>query len=161
MSKIFYYVDTEKAKQKSEELGIEIQPLPPFIKHAGLYGDAGMDLFAAHDFTVEPHSMSVANSFVGVLFDPGVAGLLFPRGGDNFLLGAGVIDTGYTGTIRSKIINPYNEPMEFHIGDSIGQVVFFTKASVESYDLHEIETSQIDIVTERGPSGRITNQFSL
>jgi dUTPase len=161
MSKVVFYIDTEKVKSDTIEKGWIITPHNPVVKTTGLFGDAGIDLFAAYDFVIPPHSYKIVNSYIGVLFDAGVAGLLFPRGGDLFLLGSGVIDTGYTGSIRSKIINPYAEEMIFKAGDSIGQLVLFTKASVDGYTLNEIDQNQVNIVTERGKDGRIVNQFTL
>lgn len=164
-NKIIYYVDKEKAKQKSNETGKRIEPRHPVIKNVGLFSDAGIDLFAAHDFVIPPHDYVVVDSFVGVFMPSGVAGLLWPRGGDEFLLGSGVVDTGYTGTIKAKIINPYNKEMRFGIGDSIGQLVLFVKGVHSSPELQEVDrdtglqSKQKEQV--RGDDGRINNSKKL
>src|SRR5690606_2122207 len=93
--------------------GIDIEPIPPVIKSSAgsLFGDAGIDLFSPINITIPPLGFQIVDSFVGFAFEPGVGGLLFPRSSDWFLLGAGVIDTGYTGTIKAKIFNPMPEEL--------------------------------------------------
>jgi deoxycytidine triphosphate deaminase len=118
-------------------------------------------LFAANEFVVPPHSAYIADSFVGFVMDVGIAGLVWPRGGDLFLVGAGVIDTGYVGTIKVKIINPYSEPMHFTSGSSIGQLVLFKKAFVQPPELVLIEKDEVTSISGRGDDGRINAQFAL
>jgi dUTPase len=161
MSQLRYFVDYDRAKKKSEELNIVIVPQEPNIKNGGLFGDVGIDLFAAYDCIVYPHTMWVVDTFVGFLYEVGTFGLLWPRGGDTFLIGSGVMDTGYTGTTKVKIINPYENLMLFSIGDSVGQLVITRRAYEETPSLFKIEHDSIDRITERGKDGRITNQFSL
>jgi dUTPase len=162
---INYYVDREKADQKSKELKIEITPKQPVIKNVGLFSDAGADIFAAYEFIVPPHDYLVVDSFVGFIMPSGVAALVWPRGGDSFLVGSGVIDTGYTGTIKVKIVNPYKKALVFSAGDSIGQVVFFLKGIHSSPELQEISKVSIESFSafayERGEDGRINYDKSL
>jgi dUTPase len=164
-NEIVYYVDYEKAQDKQEAKGIKIEPAHPVIKNDGMFSDAGIDLFAAHDFSVEPHSFTVVDTFVGVIMPAGVAGLLWPRGGDIFILGSGVIDTGYTGTIKVKIVNPYNTVMNFTLGSSIGQLVFFNKGIHSMPELREVTkvySEQYNLYMEkRGDDGRINNAEQL
>lgn len=160
MTKIAYYIDFEKVEQKqaSGEYGT-ISITPPAIKNSGVFSDAGIDLFAQYDFTVTAGSMRIVETFTGIYMPLGVAGLIWPRGGDNFLVGAGVIDTGYTGTIKVKIINPYAEDMSFKAGDSVGQLVMFVKGVTSDPELHEVPKGSAHSEAARQESGRIVDQW--
>jgi dUTP pyrophosphatase len=164
-NKILFAIDYEKASLKEKELGVKIIPCLPQIKNTGLYADAGIDLFAAYPFTVPPHDFRVVDSFVVLLMPVGVAGFIWPRGGDLFLVGSGVIDTGYTGTIKVRIVNPYSTEMRWSYGDSIGQVVLFRKGVLSFPALEEVDKVRaLQLVQEisdeqgRGDDGRI-NQY--
>lgn len=162
MTDLRFFIDTEKVEEKKAAwMKPDIFPCMPVIKTGGLLGDAGIDFAAAYSFVVLPQSFFIAETFVGVVLPVGVAGLLYPRSGDDFVLGAGVIDTGYLGTVKFKIVNPYGHTMVFNVGDSVGQMVLFKKAFVETPNLLRIEKSEIGITSERGESGRIVNQFDL
>jgi dUTP pyrophosphatase len=163
MSVLQYYIDEEKIAEKSANWGITITGMKPSIKNTGgPYSDVGIDLFAPYAFTIDPWSFKIVDSFVGFVYDIGTWGELRPRSGDNFLIGAGVIDTGYTGTTKVKIINPYKEAMVFNVGDSIGQLIVCVRAYVEAPTLHLGDVKFIkSIVTERGASGRINTQFNI
>ena len=159
MQKFRFYVDSQKAAEKVPGS----IPVKPVIKNpTGMFGDVGVDLFAAYDFIVEPHSMYITDTFIGFLFDVNTAGQIWPRSGDNFLVGAGIIDTGYVGTVKVKIINYTNYVMEFKQGDSVGQMVLFTRAYIEGPELKEVDKEAAGMLkTDRGENGRINTQFNL
>lgn len=163
MSKFRYYVNYGKAEEKAKEWNTEVEPVHPVIKSSvgGLYGDAGIDLFVGYRVVIPPHEMVMVESFVGFAFEPGVAALLFPRSSDWFILGAGVIDTGYTGTIKAKIFNPLKVELVLEPGDSMGQVVLFQKAFVDTPDLVEVTKEQLNVMSERGDTGGIVSQFNI
>ena len=150
-----YFLDNEKAVSKfGYRKDGQPWPIPPRVKHVGPYGDAGVDLFIPIDLIVPSFSYEVVDTFVGFIFDIGVAGLVVPRGGDRFLVGSGLVDTGYTGTIHVRIVNPYDEPIAFKRGDSIGQLVPFVKAHPDGIELHSVPVPSTS-VSQRGKTGRI------
>lgn len=154
--KFAFWLDNEKARQD------KVEPIFPSVKHTGYYGDAGVDLYTPIDFTVEPGSFRVIDTYVGFRFSVGIAAIVKPRGGDVHLVGSGVIDTGYTGTIKVRVVNPYKEKLEFKRGDSIGQLVPFVKAFSDGMELVEFEKKH-DWVggMGRGDTGRISGELSL
>lgn len=160
MSEIKFFVDYDKAEAKEKEWGIDIVPAIPVIKNAGEYGDSGIDLWTSYDFIVAPRSMKVVDTFIGFVFEAGCTGLVWPRSGDDFLVGAGVIDPGYRGTIKVKIINPYDKEMVFSIGDSVGQLVLVNRFYKSTPSIVVVDKMSID-KTDRGEDGRIVNQFNL
>lgn len=131
MRKIRFYLRTDKSIEYANEKGVTCVVQIPRIKTSGEYGDSGIDLSAAYEFTVPPHSCYVVDSFVEFELNPGETGQIWPRGGDMFLIGAGIIDCGYTNTIKVKIVNYTSHPMNFKIGDSIGQLVITRKPDVK------------------------------
>lgn len=124
----------------------------PRIKNNGEYPDAGIDLFSCQFAEVAPGSMTVISSGLSFKFHPFTFGLIFPRGGDSFLTGSGVIDSGYRGIVKVRVYNPESEPMLFTPGSSIGQMVLIHNAPLR-IDLRETEDT--DEATERGDTGRI------
>lgn len=116
--------------------------------------DVGMDLYTPIDFIV-PRSvfmnkttkegMRVSQVVVGnyilntevILGIPnGIGGFIKSKSGLNFRNGIiveGVIDPGYTGTVKLKLYNLTGTPVEFHRGDKVAQIVFvpFVKPSLE------------------------------
>jgi len=156
-------VNYSKAEEKAKEWGIDVEPVHPVIKSSvgGLYGDAGIDLFVGYRIVIPSQTVVMVESFVGFAFEPGVGGFLFPRSSDWFLLGAGVIDTGYTGTIKAKMYNPLKVDLILDHGDSMGQLVLFQKAFVDTPDLIEVTKEQINVMSERGDTGGIVSQFNL
>jgi len=156
--KVRYWLDEDGA---TRDLGSSTEPWPvkPVVKHTGTWGDAGIDLFAPHEFAVLPHSQYIVNTYVGFVFEAGEAGLIVPRGGDSFLVGSGLIDTGYTGTIHVRIINPYKETLVFKRGDSVGQLVRFRKADPDGIDLERGAPPE-RTKSPRGRAGRIVSEYS-
>lgn len=132
----------------------------PVIKHTGYRGDAGIDLFAPYDFICTAGSQIVVNTYIRFLFPDDLYGRILPRGGDKFLVGSGVIDTGYTGHLKVRIVNPYSHDMVFKFGDSIGQLVPMIRTSTYGSVLNKVTTSELLECAsgDRGESGRINGK---
>ena len=150
-----YYVDRKKAYDKSWELGRHgarmLKPVPPRIENLT---DAGIDLFSPLDFDLSAHETVVVDTFVVFEMPFGSVGLIWPRGGDRHLIGAGVIDEGYRGTIKVRVINPYATPLVFMQGGSLGQMVIVPRISI-GLRLAQIHSAPDPDATERGDNGRI------
>lgn len=88
--------------------------------------DAGMDLRTPKPAYVPARGSSVIDTGVHVALPSGTVGMLKSKSGLNVsagLVGEGVIDEGYTGSIRVKLYNHSDEPYRFSRGDKVTQLV--------------------------------------
>lgn len=112
--------------------------------------DAGADLMSPIDIMVKAHDSAVIDTGVHVELPDGYVGMLKSKSGlnvKNGLVSEGVIDVGYTGSIRVKLYNHSDSDYNIHRGDKITQIVILPCIfpSVELVDKLED--------TERGDSG--------
>jgi dUTP pyrophosphatase len=129
----------------------------PFIKfyadaHSPTHnheGDAGLDFYSIEYYPIKPHSHQVIKTGVAVQIPEGHVGLLFPKGKNDHLLGAGVIDTYYEGEILFKIVNFTDKVMKVHYGDAVGQMIIVPFVEPEPVE------GWIKRSSERGDSGGI------
>lgn len=125
--------------------------LPKYV-HAG---DAGADLRAdiPDALTIWPHESVWIDTGVCVEIPNGYVGLQFARSGmgmkHNVCLanGVGVIDSGYRGRIRAKLINLGDKPYTVHPGDRVCQLVIVPFATCSYIQVDELNES------ERGANG--------
>ncbi|MDO9556931.1 MAG: dUTP diphosphatase [Coriobacteriia bacterium] len=125
-------------------------PLPRYAHE----GDAGLDLFAAEDVTLEPFRRALVPTGIAVAIPEGHAGFVQPRSGLAIKQGLGLvnapglIDSHYRGEIKVIAINLDPEtPITITRGDKIAQLVIQQVACVEL-----IEVSELD-ETARGEGG--------
>ena len=88
--------------------------------------DAGLDLRTPYEFYVYPHRSVVIDTGVHVDIPAGLVGMLKSKSGlnvRNSIVGEGVIDAGYTGSIRVKLYNHGDNTVYFEVGDKITQLV--------------------------------------
>lgn len=112
--------------------------------------DAGYDLRARESATVPAHGSAVFDTGVHFEVPPGFCGILISKSGLNVnhdITSTGLIDDGYTGSIRVKLYNHGDDDYHVERGDKISQLVLVGV-------LHE----GIDLVdelhrTERGDCG--------
>lgn len=116
--------------------------------------DAGYDLYRKLDgwknMIVAPRSSEIFDTGVHIAIPRGFVGFIKSKSGLNVnhgLLSDGVIDSGYTGSIRVKLYNRGDEAYIVHPGDKISQLVILP-----------IITPRLEIVdsldeTERGDKG--------
>lgn len=125
--------------------------------------DAGYDIYAMYDFVVPPtegwkignrNEIDVGcithNTGVHIQIPEGYTGFLKSKSGLNIkygLTGEGVIDSGYTGSIRVKLYNHTSKAYKFKKGDKISQLVILPIASSELVLTDEFEP------TDRGNGG--------
>jgi dUTP pyrophosphatase len=128
----------------------------PTRKHPS---DAGLDIYANVKMTITAHSFAIVSSGITIEIDPGFVGLLKPKGRNNHLLGAGVVDAGYQGEILVKVANPTDQPLEINPGDAIGQMVILPIYTpvVEEVSIDQIHRDN----SSRGNSGGIVDQHQL
>lgn len=120
------------------------------IPERGHKTDAGLDLKTPYSFTIEPHSSVVIDTGVHVELPRCTVGMLKSKSGLNLkgITSEGVIDEGYTGSIRAKLYNHSSEKVEFKAGDKITQLVILPVYIPEDVIcVDELEN------TERGNNG--------
>lgn len=123
-------------------------------KYAHL-GDAGADLRADIPGAIKiwPHESAWIDTGVCVEIPSGYVGLQFARSGlgmkHNVCLanGVGVIDSGYRGRIRAKLINLGDKPYTVNPGDRVCQLVIVPFAKCNYIQVDELDES------ERGMDG--------
>jgi len=120
--------------------------------------DAGVDVYALTDDVLWP--FSYRNIHTGVTFDIPAGTMLEvrPKGRNNHLIGAGVIDAGYQGEIVIKVVNYTWKPMRIKKGDAIAQLV---QVPVICEPVEEVEIAQIHAEkSARGSTGGIHGRIS-
>ena len=113
--------------------------------------DAGLDLRAREQKVILPHSSEVFDTGVHIAIPEGYVGILASKSGlnNNFSLTTeGVIDSGYTGSIRVKVYNFGNHPYMFEKGDKITQLMIIKLHDDDS--LEEVDELED---TPRGNNG--------
>jgi dUTP pyrophosphatase len=113
--------------------------------------DAGYDLYAPRDVYVLGQMRTTVDTGVCFEIPKGYYGAIKPKSGllfkEDINVGEGVVDCGYTGSVRVRILNLGCSPYQFKKGEKIAQIVFspcLTPVLEETTELGE---------TERGSGG--------
>ena len=112
--------------------------------------DAGLDLYAMEDRVIFQDGSYTFDTGVHVAIPEGYVGFLKSKSGLNInsgLQSAGVIDSGYTGSIRVKLYNHGHEMVHISRGQKISQLVILPIVTPEIELVDELEE------TERGNNG--------
>lgn len=112
--------------------------------------DAGYDLRSPTMGRLYAGEAVVIDTGVHVAIPEGYAGFLKSKSGLNVrhdIVGEGVIDSGYTGSIRVKLYNHGTESYMINRGDKISQLVILPISTPELELVSELEA------TERGEGG--------
>lgn len=113
--------------------------------------DAGLDLYATKRAFIIAGGSKVFDTGVHIELPAGTVGMIKSKSGLNVkhgLISEGVIDVGYTGSIRVKLYNLSTEPYIVRKGDKISQLVIMP-----------ILTPELELVDELTPSDRGDNGF--
>ena len=120
----------------------------PTVAHAG---DAGMDLYAREDAEILPGEAYTFDTGVHIELPEGTYGKLESKSGLNVNYNVvslgGVIDHGYTGSIRVKQYNFGREPYRFLAGEKIVQMIVVPFVDPELEPVESLGS------TERGENG--------
>jgi dUTP pyrophosphatase len=107
-------------------------------------GDAGLDLCALQDATLEPGQRASIPTGIAVEIPPGHAGLVLPRSGlaarhgISVVNAPGLIDADYRGEIRVLLLNTDpRDAFTLTAGDRIAQLVV---VAVDLSEVVEVET---------------------
>ena len=112
--------------------------------------DAGYDLYSPVDCIIYGGDSAVIDTGVHIEIPAGYVGFLKSKSGLNVnhgLTGEGVIDAGYTGSIKVKLYNHSDEPYSIERGDKITQLVILPCEYVQFDLVDDLEDS------ERGSDG--------
>lgn len=125
------------------------------LPNYALAGDAGMDLFASEDVTLEAGQRAAIGTGIAIAIPDGFAGFVQPRSGRALNEGLGVantpglIDSGYRGEVKVIAINlNLASSLRVHRGEKIAQLVF-----------QRVERAEIEVVEELPPSDRADGGF--
>lgn len=114
--------------------------------------DAGLDISAAESGIVLSNGYSVISTDLFVNVPPGYVGLIWARSGLSIKygisVGAGCIDSGYTGEVKVMLYNHGDLDYEYKIGDRIAQFLTIP-INIEEYELVENFSNS----TQRGSGG--------
>ena len=112
--------------------------------------DAGLDLYATEDAVVFRDGSHTFDTGVHVAIPQGYVGFLKSKSGlnvNNGIQSSGVIDAGYTGSIRVKLYNHSNRMVKIKRGQKISQLVILPIITPELELVDDLED------TERGDGG--------
>ena len=103
--------------------------------------DAGADIRSPGHVVIWPHSSETIDTGVHVEIPAGYVGMLKSKSGLNIkrdITSEGVVDAGYTGSIRVKLYN--NGPTKYSVerGDKISQLVIMPIVSAGFIQVDEI-----------------------
>lgn len=109
--------------------------------------DAGMDFYASESLVIGAgmHTLVPTGIRAFIVDKAGVYLQIFGRSGltakTGVLIGAGVIDSGYSGEIKVVMVNPTGKPIEISRGDRIAQGVLLRTCAVadRAEEISEIE----------------------
>lgn len=123
--------------------------------------DAGLDLYALEDTFIHAGSTKVIKTGIAINIPEGYVGLIRDRSSmaiKKFIVGAGVLDAGYSGDVsvvlhNSQISIPDLYPQQIEQGDRIAQLLIQKIETPEVEEVKELWTS-VRGDTKFGSSGR-------
>ena len=163
-----YEVQTKEYKKLkgTAKMNIKVMLDPGAIMPTRAHStDAGLDLYAPYDFLVPQSSARneetvygfpakvgshIVDTGVHIEIPAGYVGMIKSKSGlnvNNGIISEGVIDSGYTGSIRVKLYNLGKENVVFSKGQKISQLVILPIITPELELVDDLEE------TERGDGG--------
>lgn len=111
-------------------------------------GDAGLDVYCAHDVDVWPHSRCTIRTGIAAQFDDGYVALVWDKSGiaqkKGLTVLGGVLDSGYRGEWVIILYNTTQITKSFFAGEKIAQVLMQPVMRAEIEEVEELDE------TERG-----------
>lgn len=133
-----------------EKISVPIRQLDPELPLPGYAhpGDAGADLLAAEDFTLEPGERRLVPTGIALALPEGWVGLVHPRSGLAVRHGItlvntpGTIDAGYRGEVKVCLLNTDRaKSVSFGRGDRIAQLVLQRIGQADFVPVTDLEDS--------------------
>ncbi len=110
--------------------------------------DAGLDLFAAREVTIEPGQSEIVPTGLAIELPPGTEAQVRPRSGlaskhqVTVLNAPGTIDQGFRGELGVILINHGRSAYRVQQGDRIGQLVVQERLAVEVVEVEALSESR-------------------
>ena len=126
------------------QLKLKIKKLKPDAKlpEYALPGDAGLDLFAAEDFTLKPGEKGAVPTGIAMEIPDGYVGLIWDKSGLAMKHGlktlGGVVDSGYRGEVLVGMINLGAADYVFEKNHKVAQMLIQKKESVALEEAAEL-----------------------
>ena len=146
-------------KEVTPEIGcykIDIDAIMPTKAHTGVFEDAAYDLYAIDNILIQPNERLMIDTKLAFIIPDGYWLKLRERSGlankGIHVLG-GVIDSGYTGSVRVILYNSDKEPLIIQKGKAIAQftVEKLTKSAVK--ELNFLTFDREMKIRKRGEKG--------
>ena len=131
---------------------LDPQAVAPSRKHPT---DAGVDVYAGEDVRIAPFSYRVVRTGVTFEVPEGTLLQVWPKGRNNHLVGAGVVDAGYQGEILVKVVNYSWRFLRIRRGEAIAQLVHLPVLCEPLEELPLVKIHQA--LSSRGGEGGIHN----
>jgi len=137
----------------TENLVIKVKKLVP---HAVLPsyahdGDAGMDLYSAENYLINPGEKQIISTGIATEFPKGYVALIWDRSSlaakQGLTVLAGVIDYSYRGEWKVVLFNTSKNPYQIKRGDKIAQALIQPVYNPKIIEVQELSN------TERGKNG--------
>ena len=112
--------------------------------------DAGYDLRTPKTSMILAHESLVIDTGVHIEIPEGYAGLICSKSGlniHNSIISTGLVDSGYTGSVRVKLYNLSDNSYIFEAGDKVSQIMFIPILSATMLEAIKLRE------TERGDGG--------
>jgi dUTP pyrophosphatase len=117
----------------------------------GSKGAAGYDLTSTEECTILPNRRAVVATGISVKVPEGTYGRIAPRSGlavtHGIQVGAGVIDSDYTGELKVVLFNHNNKKYNIKPGFRIAQLILEQCVTPEVVEVDDLDT------TDRGSNG--------
>lgn len=127
---------------------------PEFLLRQGYEGDAGFDLAASEDFTVDAHDSGLIPCGVKLEIPEGLFVWIVARSSTmkrwGFMVLPGIIDTGFRGELFASVYNTRGYSVSVKKGDRIAQIV--PLPNVASHML-TVRVNAVESNTDRGAAG--------
>jgi len=122
--------------------------------------DAGIDLKSYFDYIIHEGETKILRTGVAVLIPEGYMGLIMPKSRSDYLIGGGVVDAGYTGEIKVKIVNTSGHTLGIAYSQEIAQLIV---VPVEIPELKYVNYNHLERegkkISERGTAGGINESW--
>lgn len=122
------------------------------IPRRGYNGDAGYDVSAREDVTIEPHSWKLVPTGIAIQVPQDCYVRVAPRSGlscRGVMVGAGVVDSNYRGEIKVLLFNMNKDTLNIKLGDRVAQLIF---ERIYTPVLEEVSYEELT-ASERGEGG--------
>lgn len=118
--------------------------------------DAGVDVCTVEDVTLWPLQTKIISTGLYLDIPDGYVVQVWPKSRHDWLIGAGIIDSGYRGEILVKIVNASLRIRRIKAGTQVAQIVLLPVATPTLEEVSMVDYRLRN--TKRGGTGGITTQ---